>query len=88
MPYLLSVLTDQLPGDQQKLDHGLCYYINKTDDVQTIRATNQGICYLECVVFPNERIIFATLDDSYLEINSPNLPGGNGSKIECKLLYI
>jgi Domain of unknown function (DUF1830) len=85
MPYLLSLLSDQLTDTVNKVDQGLCYYINKSNYVQTIRATNQGICYLECLVFPGERVIFATLADSYLEITSDGL---QGDKIECELLYI
>jgi len=86
MPYLFSVLTDELPRDT--LDQGLCYYINQTDDVQTIRATNKGICYLECLVFPKEKVLFATLSNSYLEINSSDLKNAKISSIKCNLLCI
>ncbi len=89
MPELLSLLSDQELSKTNQVDKGLCYYINKTETLQMVRATNQGVCYLECLVFPQEKVIFATLDQSHLEINSAYRSDGDQSgKVECRLLCI
>ena len=80
---LATAINNQLPA--KKIDKSLCYYINVTEELQTVRATNQGVCYLECLVFPGERVIFATLSNSYLEISSPDLPETTTTNIECKI---
>ena len=86
MPYLFSAITDKLPVEES--DQALCYYTNNTDIVQTIRTKNQGTSYLEYVVFPGERVLFATLLNSYLEIDSCDLNQKRTTRIDCKLLYV
>ncbi len=86
MSYLLSTIKSE--QQSEKLNQALCYYINMTEKTQIIRATNQAKCYLECLVFPKERILFTTLPDSHLEVNSFDFNGEVTKEIDCRLLYI
>ena len=86
MPYLFCLLNNQLPA--KKSDESLCYYTNITKAIQTIRATSEDVCYLECLVFPGEKLLFPTLLNSHLEISSTEIPEQIPIKIECNLLYV
>ncbi len=84
--YLLSVLSDE--QESEKLNEVLCYYINMTEDNQIIRAINAAKCYLDCLVFPKERILFTSVPNSQLEIYGSSDNGEKTSMIDCKSLYI
>ncbi len=63
----------------------LCYYINDTESIQTVRVMHRTACHLERIVSTEERILFEAFPESRLEMHS------NGSKldeIDCKLLQI
>lgn len=86
MPYLLSLLTAEF--SEEESPQLLCYYINITDETQIVHVMNESKCYLECVVLPEERILFAALPESHLAINSSSIYGAVIEKIPCKLLNI
>ena len=86
MPYLSCLLNNQLRA--KKSDESLCYYTNSTKVIQTIRATSEEVCYLECLLFPGEKVLVPTLFNSYIEISSPDIHEQIPIKIECNLLYV
>jgi hypothetical protein len=86
VPYLLSLLPSEFP--EQESPQAIHYYINITDDIQIVHIINQSNCDLECIVFPEESILFAALPESYLEVNSLSIHGTVLTKIPCKLLNI
>jgi hypothetical protein len=86
MSYLLSLLPSEFPEDESS--QTLHYYMNITDDIQIIQIMNQSNCDLECILLPEERILFLALPESQLEINSLSIDGAVLAKISCKLLNI
>lgn len=86
MTYLLSLLGTE--SSIQESDKVLCYYTNDTTNIQIMRAMSEAKCLFERIVFSKERILFATLPESYLEIYSPLIDGTRLSRIDCKLLQI
>ncbi len=67
MTYLLSLLFP----DSRTIEstQALCYYVNTSNDIQSIRAADRANCHLERVVFPKERILFLAYSDSSLEVH-------------------
>lgn len=86
MSYLLSLLTFELL--EKESSQVLCYYINMTEEIQIVHVMNESNCVLECLVLPEERILFAALPESHLEINSSKIYETVLEKIPCKLLNI
>ncbi len=48
----------------------LCCYTNVASEIQTIQITNIPNLYLKRVIFPGERVMFESLQDAELEIQS------------------
>jgi hypothetical protein len=86
VPYLLSLLTFEIL--EKESPQVLCYHINMTDEIQIVHVMNESNCYIECIVLPEEGILFAALPESHLEINSSRINGTVLEKIPCKLLNI
>jgi hypothetical protein len=86
MSYLLSLLPVELL--EKEFSQVLCYYMNMTDEIQIVHVMNEANCDLESLVLPEERILFAALPESHLEINSSRTYGTVSEKIPCKLLNI
>ena len=66
----------------------LCYHVNATGDSQIIKVMTELGCYLEQAVFPEERILFEALPESYLEIHSASASGVRVTRAECELFQI
>ena len=86
MTYLLSLLTDQ--SSVHGATQFLCYYINDTSELQTIRVMNGVRCEFDRVVFSRERLLFTALPDSYLEIHSCSTGLAQSGIIACNSLRI
>jgi len=86
MPYLLSLLAVEPPTEETA--QILCYYVNDTCYVQIIRAMNGIRCDFERIIFSQERIIFAALPASYLEVTSFPINRMRSRKINCVSLHI
>ncbi len=52
----------------------LCFYINTTNQIQSIRLTNMPNLTWERIAFPGERLMFEALPDAQLEIKSSEVP--------------
>lgn len=50
----------------------LCFHINATNRIQSIRVKTIANTLFERVVFPRERLIFEATPEAYLEIYSSN----------------
>jgi hypothetical protein len=86
MSYLLSFLNfEPLEKESPQV---LCYYINISEEIQIVHVMNESNCELECIILPEERILFAALPESHLEINSSGIYGTALEKIPCKLLNL
>jgi hypothetical protein len=48
----------------------LCFYTNSTDRVQIIRITNSPNLQLERVVFPRQQLLFESVAEAQLEIQT------------------
>lgn len=86
MSYLLSLISTEISSPETSLI--LCYYINKSNDIQIIRAMSGVKCDFEQVLFSRERMLFIALPESYLEIYSSRIHGVRSSKVDCKQLHI
>lgn len=86
MPYLLSLLGTE--SSIEGSEHLLCHYINDAANLQVIRLMTEAKCLFEHIAFSGERILFAALPESSLEIYSPLMNGIRVSKIDCKLLHV
>ncbi len=64
----MSQVIDPIPAD--KSDQIICCYINATSKIQVARVTNIPGWYFERVVFPGQRLIFASLPSAQLEIHT------------------
>lgn len=67
----------------------LCYYVNRTNQIQITRIVNIPNSKFERVVFPQQRLMFGTLPSAILEIHTLR---GNKlillNLIECNLLSV
>jgi hypothetical protein len=90
MPYILSLVDFQAfrPEFNEAISLILCYYINNTMETQVIRVLSKSVCHFERIVFPQERILFEALSESFLDIYSPFLNGQRLAKIECKMIQV
>ena len=64
----MSQVIDPIPTN--KSDQIICCYINATGKIQVARITNIPNWYFERVVFPGQRLIFASLPSAQLEIHT------------------
>ena len=64
----MTQILDAIPSNEN--GSILCCYVNTTTQVQIARITNIDHWYFERVVFPGQRLIFETLPEALLEINS------------------
>ncbi|PSB03300.1 DUF1830 domain-containing protein [Merismopedia glauca] len=86
MSYLFSLVTTKFsPQESRQI---LCYYINNTSEIQITRAISGLRCDFERVVFSKERILFAALPESCLEVYSYSIAGIRLSQIDCQSLRI
>ncbi len=90
MTYILSLLGSQ--ASRLELSEAtsltLCYYINNTTETQIIRVISESVCHFERIVFPQERVLFEALAESFLDIYSPFPDGARLTRFECKLFQI
>lgn len=86
MPYLLSLIGADaaIAGSTQRL----CYYTNDTEQLQLVRECSSTECLFERVLFPSERILFAALTDSVLEVSAPLSGTVSINTIECAKLWV
>lgn len=67
----------------------VCSYGNSTTQIQIIRITNISNCYLERVVLPGQRLIFAATPEAQLEIHTnTNITTIILDKISCQDLIL
>lgn len=90
MTYILSLLGSQAsrPELSEATSFTLCYYINNTTETQIIRVLSESLCHFERIVFPQERVLFEALAESFLDIYSPSLDGERLTRLKCKLLQV
>lgn len=86
MPYLLSALTTNSPVEASA--QSLCYYVNDTSRIQSIRVVTKLKSYFEHIVFSRERILFLALPESYLEVCLPLGKDTPFGRIDCKSLRV
>jgi hypothetical protein len=65
MTYLLSLLMTQ--SSIKDSNQILCYYINKSNDLQVVRVMTGLECHFKRTIFSKERILFTASPESYLE---------------------
>lgn len=61
----------------------LCHYINTTSHLQILRSADMPNWYLERVVFPGERLLFAAPPVAQLEIHTNTTPTAIVSDTIC-----
>ncbi len=86
MPYLLSLLGTAAASTDSK--QRLCCYSNNTATMQLIRAVKEAACLFEHVVFAGERVLFAALPGSALEIRSLFSETASLSRVDCNHLCL
>lgn len=83
----MAQILDPLPPNST--DRILCCYVNATSKVQVVRITNIPNWYFERVVFPGQRLMFETMPEALLEINSGMMASAILSdKIPCDRLRV
>lgn len=83
----MAQILDPLPPNST--DRILCCYVNATSKVQVVRITNIPNWYFERVVFPGQRLMFETMPEALLEINSGMMASAILSdKIPCDRLQV
>lgn len=86
MSYLLALVTTTTLREEP--NQILCYYINDTNNIQIVRVTSSNQCHFERVVFSMERILFAALPDSCLEVYLSQNPHTPLKTVQCKFLSV
>lgn len=67
----------------------LCYYLNQTNEIQSIRISNIPNWYFEKVVFPKQRLMFEAFPEAILEIHTGTMVSAILSdKIQCHRLRV
>ena len=82
----MAQILDTIPNNEN--GSILCFYVNTTTQVQIARITNIDNWYFERIVFPGQRLVFETLPEALLEINSMMASEIISDTIPCKLLSI
>ncbi len=78
--YAVSPLTEKQP---QQI---LCYYTNRTNQLQTVRITDIPNHSFERTVLPDQSILFQAQPDSQLEILKPTVSASIPDSIPCSSL--
>ncbi len=81
----MSQILDPLP--ETATDCLLCCYVNATSQIQVVRITNVPNWYFERVVFPGQRLMFASPDNAYLEVYVGTMAALD-DRIPCRELQV
>lgn len=80
------MLNSIIPGSKNYI---LCYYVNRTHQIQMARIANLPKCKFEKVVFPQQRLMFEALPDAILEVHTfRNNKLILSNQIGCKFLSV
>jgi hypothetical protein len=82
----MTQILDAIPSNENRSI--LCFYVNTTTQVQIARITNIDNWYFEKVVFPGQRLVFESLPEALLEINSMMASKIISDSIPCMRLSI
>lgn len=86
MPYLLSLLSSEATIAGSK--HHLCCYSNDTAYIELLQALHAGEPLWRRAVFPDERVLFTALPDTYLEIATPLNESVPLRRVDCQRLSL